>query len=256
MRFHSFFLEAQTQFGRRQKTHDTHSTARRAVTPAFPASAKGRLRLVSMLPGECISSDSVLHAKSHLHLGDGLQKSGPDVLSHFPGTLNVKEGEAWLDVRSHRYIPSEGETVLGIVSEVHAENYNVDIGAPNKAVLPVLSFEGATKHNRPKLVVGSLVHCRVLKTSFATSEPLLTCVDRFEKAGGLGVLTEGYTYQSSAHSALKLLSAAGSKALEALGEQIAFELVIGFNGRVWVDAATNAECVQVARTLAGGGALY
>ena len=58
------------------------------------------------------------------------------------------------------------------------------------------------------------------------------------------------------HSAQKLLSNAGSKALEALGEQIAFELVIGFNGRVWVDAATNEDCVAVARTLAGGGALY
>jgi exosome complex component RRP40 len=209
-----------------------------------------------MLPGEIISSASFLQGKSHLRLGDGLQKSGTDVASHFAGTLNVREGEAWLDVRVHRYIPAEGETVLGIVSEVHAENYNVDIGAPNKAVLPVLSFEGATKHNRPKLGVGSLVHCRVLKTSFATTEPLLTCVDKFEKAGGLGVLHGGYTYQSATHSAQKLLSNAGSKALEALGEQIAFELVIGFNGRVWVDAATNEDCVAVARTLAGGGALY
>ena len=63
-------------------------------------------------------------------------------------------------MRSHRYILAVDETVIGIVSEVHAENYNLDISAPVKAVLPVLSFEGATKHNRPKLAVGSPVHCR------------------------------------------------------------------------------------------------
>ena len=134
-------------------------------------------------------------------------------------------------MRSHRYIPAVDETVIGIVSEVHAENYNLDISAPVKAVLPVLSFEGATKHNRPKLAVGSLVHCRVLKTS-STAEPLLTCVDKQGRAGGLGVLTGGYTYQCSTHAAQRLLSSAGGKALEKLGESVAFELVVGFNDRM------------------------
>ena len=167
----------------------------------------------------------------------------------------MRQGEAWLDVRSHRYIPAVDETVIGIVSEVHAENYTVDISAPVKALLPVLSFEGATKHNRPKLTVGSLVHCRVLKTS-ATSEPLLTCVDKNEKAGGLGVLHGGYAYQCSTHSAQRLLSKDGTQALEQLGEAVAFEVVIGFNGRVWVDAASTEHLVLITRTLAGGGALY
>ena len=208
-----------------------------------------------MLPGECLTSASVLQSQSQLRLGDGLQKSGEVVSSHFAGTLNTREGEAWLDVRSHRYIPAVDETVIGIVSEVHAENYNLDISAPVKAVLPVLSFEGATKHNRPKLAVGSLVHCRVLKTS-STAEPLLTCVDKQGRAGGLGLLTGGYTYQCSTHAAQRLLSRAGGKALEKLGESVAFELVVGFNGRCWIDAATAEDQIVVARTLAGGGALY
>ena len=152
----------------------------------------------------------MLQSQSQLRLGDGLQKSGEVVSSHFAGTLNTREGEAWLDVRSHRYIPAVDETVIGIVSEVHAENYNLDISAPVKAVLPVLSFEGATKHNRPKLAVGSLVHCGVLKTS-STAEPLLTCVDKQGRAGGLGVLTGGYTYQCSTHAAQRLLSSAGGR---------------------------------------------
>jgi exosome complex RNA-binding protein Rrp4 len=37
---------------------------------------------------------------------------------------------------------------------------------------------------------------------------------------------------------------------------VAFELVVGFNGRCWIDAATAEDQIVVARTLAGGGALY
>ena len=95
----------------------------------------------------------------------------------------------------------------------------------------------------------------MLKTS-STAEPLLTCVDKQGRAGGLGLLTGGYTYQCSTHAAQRLLSSAGGKALEKLGESVAFELVVGFNGRCWIDAATAEDQIVVARTLAGGGALY
>ena len=58
------------------------------------------------------------------------------------------------------------------------------------------------------------------------------------------------------HAAQRLLSSAGGKALEKLGESVAFELVVGLNGRCWIDAASAEDQIVVARTLAGGGALY
>ena len=45
------------------------------------------------------------------------------------------------------------ESVIGIVSERHSENFVVDICGPFAATLPVLSFEGATRRNRPNLQV-------------------------------------------------------------------------------------------------------
>ena len=59
-----------------------------------------------MLPGECLTSASVLQSQSQLRLGDGLQKSGEVVSSHFAGTLNTREGEAWL--REARYLFDDG----------------------------------------------------------------------------------------------------------------------------------------------------
>ena len=43
--------------------------------------------------------------------------------------------------------------MIGIITEKYGENFAVDIGGPFTATLPVLSFEGATRRNRPNLQV-------------------------------------------------------------------------------------------------------
>ena len=52
----------------------------------------------------------------------------------------------------------------------------VDINGPFPALLPLLSFEGATKRNRPNLKAGDVVYARVAAAS-RDMEPVLTCVD-------------------------------------------------------------------------------
>jgi exosome complex component RRP40 len=203
----------------------------------------------SMVPGECAVISSSAHA---LRLGDGLRHESGSVMATCAGTINTRSsGDAWLDVHMKRYIPAAEETILGIVVETHAEAYAVDICAPTRATLPVLSFEGATKHNRPKLAVGSLVHARILSSNYA-KEPILSCVDKVGHAGGLGVLVGGYTFQCSTHLSRKLLiHPAASLALEKLGETISFEIVVGLNGRVWINAATVADSIVIQSLLLG-----
>ncbi len=53
----------------------------------------------------------------------------------------------------HRYIPAVEESVIGIITQKYGENFDVDIGGPFTATLPVLAFEGATRRNRPNLQV-------------------------------------------------------------------------------------------------------
>lgn len=56
---------------------------------------------------------------------------------------------------SVQYIPARGERVVGVIVQTGAKQYRVDIGAHSLASLPELSFEGATKRNKPNLQVGS-----------------------------------------------------------------------------------------------------
>jgi exosome complex RNA-binding protein Rrp4 len=87
----------------------------------------------------------------------------------------IIDGAMFLHKGTHRYIPREGDMVVGVVTDKHAEQFNLDIRAPFLAKLPVLAFEGATKANRPHLAVGTLVYCRVVVAD-REGEPEVTCV--------------------------------------------------------------------------------
>ena len=60
-----------------------------------------------------------------------------------------------------RYIPKSGDYVLGTVTSQLTDYYRVDIGGPQQAMLSYLSFEGATKRNRPNVKAGSLVYGQI-----------------------------------------------------------------------------------------------
>jgi exosome complex RNA-binding protein Rrp4 len=49
------------------------------------------------------------------------------------------------------YWPSEGHTVVGVVTACSGEGYCVDVGGLREGGLGALEFEGATKRNRPLL---------------------------------------------------------------------------------------------------------
>lgn len=52
-----------------------------------------------------------------------------------------------------QYVPVRGEFVIGVVTMKAGDTFRVDIGANEIASLSYLSFEGATKRNRPDVKV-------------------------------------------------------------------------------------------------------
>ena len=52
-----------------------------------------------------------------------------------------------------QYVPVRGEFVIGVVTNKAGDTFRIDIGANEIASLSFLSFEGATKRNRPDVKV-------------------------------------------------------------------------------------------------------
>jgi exosome complex component RRP40 len=95
---------------------------------------------------------------------------------------------------------------------------------------------------------GDVVAARVSEAN-PDMDPVLSCVDAQGKGAGLGHLKGGLVAEVSCAWARALLSRPMPAALAALGKEAAFELAVGLNGRLWVDAPGAALTARVARAL-------
>mmetsp|Transcript_19164 Transcript_19164/g.64202 ORF Transcript_19164/g.64202 Transcript_19164/m.64202 type:complete len:186 (-) Transcript_19164:418-975(-) len=157
-------------------------------------------------------------------------------------------------------MPVLGDQVLGVVVDKLSDEYRVDVGGPTTANLPVLAFDGATARNRPALSLGALVFARLV-VAHKDMEPELSC------AAPPGVVSKDWTTGQSLYGELKggavfrcrlgvsasLLAGSEEGAmaedLAALGARTPFELAVGANGRLWVNAGSVQDVVRVRNRL-------
>ena len=57
-----------------------------------------------------------------------------------------------------RYFPQHGDKVIGIITQKTGDTWKVDIGGIEKAEIDFMSFENATKKNRPDLKPGDMIY--------------------------------------------------------------------------------------------------
>ncbi|KAI5683422.1 hypothetical protein M9H77_04650 [Catharanthus roseus] len=201
-----------------------------------------------VVPGDVVLDLSTM-ADQTIKLGSGLRQDGDTISAMKAGKLRfTKPNKYWIESSQKRYVPCVGDTVLGIVVDSRADNFIVDIKGPALAFLPVLAFEGGTKRNVPKFQVGTLIYVRVVKANTGMN-PELSCMDANGKAAEFGPLKDGYMFESSTGLARMLLSSPTCPVLEALGKNLSFEIAIGLNGRVWVNADSPATVILVANAI-------
>ena len=104
--------------------------------------------------------------------------------------------------------PMTGDLVVGIVVETHGENFSVDVGGPQLALLPILDFNGATRRNRPMLGYGDVVYARV-SLADRDIDPQVSCLESggSARSQGLGPLRGGYVLKVATGCARDLLDA-------------------------------------------------
>ena len=183
-----------------------------------------------------------------LRLGAGLIQRNDDILATRAGVLRKKgDDKYWIESLQKRYIPNEGDMVIGIITNRGVESFDVNLGSAFEATLPFDQFEGATKRNKPTLEVGDLVYTRVQIASKDVA-PELTCLNSKGKAGEYGALTDGYMFVSSLKLSRSLL-AKNNLCLRLLGKSLAFEMAAGMNGRVWVKSNSPKTTITICAAL-------
>ncbi|KAJ3344345.1 exosome non-catalytic core subunit rrp40 [Gonapodya sp. JEL0774] len=205
-----------------------------------------------VIPGDQVPI-STADSAALIRIGPGLHRElDGSIMVVKAGVLCCQAGKDgtrwWVDSNFKRYVPVQGEPVVGQVTFKSADYFRVDIGAAHQAQLSALAFEGATKRNRPPLEVGSLVYARVSLAN-RDMEPELECVDQTTgRAEGFGELKGGFVVSCSLGMARSLLLPT-HPLLPALGARFPFETAVGLNGRVWISASTEERIAVVARCI-------
>ncbi|KAL3684850.1 hypothetical protein R1sor_002872 [Riccia sorocarpa] len=206
------------------------------------------LVLQIVAPGDIVLDLS--KAGKVVRLGGGLRQDGESVVVTRAGRLRHMQAnnKYWVEGLQKRYVPSIEEGVIGVVADRRFESYSVDIGAPSNAILPILAFEGATRRNAPNLQPGAAVYARVVR-AHRDVQPELSCMDVSNKSSGFGPLKNGYIFECSTGLARSLLSKPTCPVLEALGKRLSYEIAVGLNGRVWVNAQEPSTVVAVSNAI-------
>lgn len=192
-----------------------------------------------VLPGDPIALSTLpspLDSSCSITLGPGLHydKDTNAFTSNACGYVREPTSLAYF-VDGHRSAAaslSTGDLVLGIVVRRQLESLLVDIGFNELASLSLYNFEGSTKRTKPNVDRGDIIYGR-LKID-GECQPQITCVNEDGKADGMGVLDEnGYLFSIPINVANDLTH---DGLLQELGSEIPYEIAIGANGRVWIQA--------------------
>lgn len=207
-----------------------------------------------VLPGDRITlpipQDGGTSKRTKVILGPGLRQVDGNVVSCKAGVLKKRSTNTfWVDSYQKRYIPSKGETVIGLVIQKAGDIFRIDIGASEPAVLSYLAFEGATKKNRPDVNVGDLVFAKLL-VAYKDFESELICVDSLGKKLKLGVLSGGFVFTCSINLTRRLRSSE-CPLMECIKKhiQVPLEVVVGMNGKVWINAKNERDIIAVGNAI-------
>ncbi|XP_020218155.1 putative exosome complex component rrp40 isoform X1 [Cajanus cajan] len=202
----------------------------------------------SVFPGDVVLDLSNM-TNHTIKLGGGLRQDCDVISVMKAGTLRFsKPNKYWVENSQKRYVPHAEDSVLGIVVDSRSDNFLVDIKGPAIAFLPVLAFEGGTRRNIPKFEIGTLLYVRVVKANPGMN-PELSCTDASGKAAEFGALKDGYMFECTTGLSRMLLSSPTCPVLDALGKKLSFEIAVGLNGRVWVNAASPPTTIIVANAI-------
>lgn len=220
-------------------------------TLILPGQVVGTLTAAAPPPAQSPAASAGGRRGLVVRVGSGVTQRG-DRLQAVKGgrvSADVKRNKVWVFHNQRRYQASVDDLIIGIVQEKHSDDYRLDINGMDTAVLGQLAFEGASKKNKPNLVIGSAVFCRVVHATKHT-EPQVSCVEPGSARSWTGgeTLYGELKHGNVVHVSLALANSMVRKhdqVLSTLGKRVAFQSAVGVNGRVWIQTAGVKQTVVV-----------
>jgi exosome complex component RRP4 len=177
-----------------------------------------------VMPGDLV-------AKNPKAAGGGTYVENGKVYAKFLGLLDKTDTSVRVIPLKGRYIPSSGDVVIGIVREVTANGWVVDIYSPYQAFLPVSEYpENALKNRKVNEVldIGDAIIGKILNID-PKMKVTLTMKDRVCKPVRVGRIV--------AINPARVPRVIGKKGsmVKSLKSELDLQIVVGQNGLIWLN---------------------
>ncbi len=160
-------------------------------------------------PGEVVTEEKV-------KLGPNVYVEGGKVYSKIVGLAEVKDGVARVIPLEGRYIPKEGDPVIGIVVDVKIPGYDIDLNSPYKGFLP--NEELSEEASYGDVIIATVKHVDAVRNALLEKGNIL-------RGGDLITINPK-----------KVPRVIGKKRsmLNLLQELTGVSIIVGANGRIWL----------------------
>lgn len=176
-----------------------------------------------VLPGDLLSSNPKA-------AGYGTYVEGDKVYSKILGLLDESESSVRVIPLKGKYVPSVGDTVIGIVREVSANGWSLDINSPYQAFLP-LTENPETKPGKKindVLDLGDAVIAKVMNID-PRMRVTVTMKDKMCRA-----IRFGRIVAINPARVPRVIGKKGSM-IKLIKSELDVQIVVGQNGLIWIN---------------------
>ncbi len=142
---------------------------------------------------------------------------------------------------SGRYLPMEGDVIVGRVIDILLSGWRLDINSAWSAVLSITNTSGYIRKGEDLTKYYRLGEYMTTKIIQVTSQNL---IDVTMKAGGMRSLKGGRVITVSANKVPRIIGKAGSM-IEQVKSMTKCDIVVGQNGMVWLQGHPKNEIIAV-----------
>ncbi len=175
-----------------------------------------------VVPGEII-------VKGHDYLpGEYTEKQGENIVALRYGLAEEFRGLVKVIPLSGVYSPRRGNVVLGIVSNLTFNGWVIDIGAPDRAFLPLMEVPRFVNKNDIAEVmdIGDAVAVKIWSVKRRS-------IDLSIKSRGLGKLEDGMIIKVNPNKVPRIIGREGSM-VTLIKEETGCNITVGQNGYIWI----------------------
>jgi len=163
--------------------------------------------------------------------GKGCFREKEQIISKIIGLANIKGRVINIIPLVGKYMPKRDDEVVGVVTDVTSTGWQVDIGAPYSAYLPMSEYsrDYIDKRTDPStlLSTGDIVYVRVIKFTKAQSLLVSTRGPKYRK------LHNGLVIKITPQKVPRIIGKKGSM-INLIKKATDTNIIVGPNGWVWI----------------------